>query len=441
MKKLVFLILFISSFRLSLGQTKWTYQECILYALENNLELVNYNYLIDRHKLNYKSALGNFLPSVSADAGYNINIGKTVDPNTNSIIERDFFSNSYGISGSLVLFSGFRKFNQLSFEKYNLAATKETVDSEKNRIAFQVLEAYTLHLIQKRLWEIQNDQVDLAKQELYRIEKNMELGLVSGSELRDAEARLAQDEFLLVQFHNQQKKSEFSLKRLMNLPVDSSILVEDIDMIANSSGQIPDSLYQQAQVILPSIKALNYQLEAAKKSVSTAKSYLSPTLSVYGGINTGYYETLTNEQGDIVPFRSQMDNNMRMNYGLSLQIPIFSGFQRRINIQQSTVARAQAKNNLDIGLRNLNYEIDEAIIDLTGAEAEYESALKKEESMVIAFRIAERRREEGLINLMEYFEVKNNLARASAEVVRTKLQLFMMERTINFYLTGSLIEE
>ncbi len=441
MKKIVFLILLISSFRSTHGQTEWTYQECILYALENNLELVNYNYLIENQRLNYKSALGNFLPSVSADAGYNINIGKTVDPNTNAIIEKDFFSNSYGISGSLVLFSGFRKLNQLSFEKYNLAATQEIVVGEKNRIAFQVLEAYTLHLIQKRLWEIQNDQVDLAKHELYRIEKNMELGLVSGSELRDAEARLAQDEFLLVQLHNQQKKSEFSLKRLMNLPVDSSLLVVDIDMISNPSFKVPDSLYQQAQVILPSIKSLNYRLEAAKKSVSAARSLLSPTLSVYGGINTGYYETSTNEQGDIVPFKSQMDNNMRMNYGLSLQIPIFSGFQRRINIQQSTIARAQAKNNLNIGLRNLNYEIDEAVIDLTGAEVEYASALKKEESMVIAFRIAERRREEGLINLMEYFEVKNNLARASAEVVRTKLQLFMMERTINFYLTGSLIEE
>jgi len=56
-----------------------------------------------------------------------------------------------------------------------------------------------------------------------------------------------------------------------------------------------------------------------------------------------------------------------------------------------------------------------------------------------AFKIAEKKREKGLIGMMEYDEARNNLGVAAAESLRTNLQLFLAEKTMKFYLTGQII--
>jgi len=128
-----------------------------------------------------------------------------------------------------------------------------------------------------------------------------------------------------------------------------------------------------------------------------------------------------------------------MSYGLSLQIPLFAGFGRRIDVQRAIVARDQTNNALQIGLQQLEYDIHEAWLDLQGAESEYLSALKGEAAMRQAFKIAEKKREKGLIGMMEYDEARNNLGVAAAESLRTNLQLFLAEKTMKFYLTGQII--
>jgi outer membrane protein len=438
--KIFFTIFFLSIATIVQGQRTWTFQECIRYATENNLELKNYLYNIESHRLGMNVAVWNFLPTLSAYTGYDINIGKTIDPNTNIVVQRDFFSNAYGIGGNLILFNGFRQINRLSFEKYNLLMANEVAEKWKNNLAYNVLEAYVNHLIQIGLMQIQQNQLDISKQELYRIQKHIELGMASGSERYEAESRLARDEFQLVQLQNLQKKSGFDLRKLMNLPLEMGLEINDIETDNFALTEDGTGLYAAAKSSLPEIKIMYYQVESSKRNTRMAKSYLFPTVSFSGRINTGFYETYTDEAGKVIPYREQLDNNRRMGYGISMNIPLFDGFYRRINVQRVLIEQHKAQNDLEIGLQNLKYDIEKAIVDYQGAGAEYEAAIKKEKSMEMAFTIAVRRREKGLISMLEYFEAKNGLAQASVEVLRTKLQLFLREKTLNFYFTGSFIE-
>lgn len=440
MRKMFAFLLLMCLAAVAQGQKEWSYEECIRYALDNNLELANARYDIETIRLNYKAALYSFLPSVGATSGYDINIGKTVDPNTNDMVDREFFSNSYGISASLVLFNGFRKINEAAFGKYNTMAGNSAFEAARNELAFLVLNACAAHLIQQGLWKIQSEQQTLSEREVLRIKKYIELGLASGSDLYDAEARLARDEFLLVQLDNMAKKSLFQLQKLMNMPFDSTLAISVITIaIPETNNPSSDSLFRSAKEKMPQIKMLERRLDAAKKQVRIAQSSLTPTLSAYGGISAGYYETSTDEYGAVIPYTEQLKNNRRMAYGLSLQIPLLNGFSRRIYIRQAAVAREQTSNALQIGLQELENDIQEALLEQRGAEAEYYSALKREAGMRQAFRIAERKREKGLISMMEYDEAKNNLGNAAAESLRAGLQRFLAEITIRFYMTGEII--
>ena len=185
------------------SQQPMDYVSCVEYALENNLALKSFDYRIQRQASNYVSAYGNMLPNLSASTNLNISQGRTPDPNTNQIIDADpFLSNNLSISSGITLFNGFRLQNQLKFEKYRLLAANEDYLKQKNDITYLILDAYVQYLISLGLTDIQKEQLEASEKEVYRIRKQIELGLSSGSDLYEAEAQKSTDEFLLVQNQN-----------------------------------------------------------------------------------------------------------------------------------------------------------------------------------------------------------------------------------------------
>ncbi len=441
MKNLIITGILLGYYTFTFGQETWSYQECISYAWENNLNLRNENFDTRRQQLNYASAKHNFLPSVSGEVGYDQQFGRSTDPTTNDIIDKSFSSNSYRINASLLLFNGFRQQNQLKYEKYRFLSAKSSYEKQKNDVAFKVIDSYINHLINTGVVAIRTEQLDISQKEVHRIQKSIELGLASKSDLYDAEARMAEDEYKLIRSQNQANRSENDLKSLMNLAIDTTLVLNDITIDELLTEVSYDSLVRSAQTNLPEIKSTYALLTSAQKQVSAARAALSPSLYTYFNWNTGYYETNVNSQtGEIYPFNEQFRNNRNINVGLSLQVPIFDKFSRRNRLQEAKISRDQAENELELTLSTMDYEVNQALLDWKGAVAEYKSGVKGTESIEQAFIVAEKKREKGLIGIMEYYEAKNRLAEAKAEQLRTELQLFLMEKTIRYYLTGSYLE-
>ncbi len=441
MKILLTAFLFLALVFQGMCQKQWTYQECAKYAQEHNIELNNSQLQVEQQRVFAKDAKNDLLPNISGFVGYGINQGRSVDPNTNTYVESEFFNNSYEISGSMNLFNGFRKQNRISFEKYNLSAEEEAYEARKNQLNYDVLEAYINYQVDKGLIEIIGEQKELSERELDRITKFIELGRAAGSEKYEVEARLANDEFLLIQQQNRANLSLLELKRLMNYPIDSSLVTEELRLFEGVDPNITlDSMFDQAKANLPRMKSLTNRLNAAEKQVKMAQATLYPSLDLYANYSTRYSDTFVEQNGDVISFNDQFKNNQSLNYGLGLAIPLFDAFSRRNQIQVTKIAREQAVNNYKTGLQNLEYEIYQVQLEWHAAISEYLSAVKREQSEETALEAATRRREKGLISVMEYYEARNNSAIAQAEILRTSLQTFLKERTVNFYLTGTLLD-
>ncbi len=54
-----------------------------------------------------------------------------------------------------------------------------------------------------------------------------------------------------------------------------------------------DSVYALASVVLPRLKEINFELNAAKKQYAASKGYISPRLSAQGQVYTGYYNVIS----------------------------------------------------------------------------------------------------------------------------------------------------
>ena len=93
----------------------------------------------------------------------------------------------------------------------------------------------------------------------------------------------------------------------------------------------------------------------------------------------------------------------------------------------------QAKNNLEIQEQELFQLLQQLVQDNRALIAEYEQSQKQVESQQIAFNIAQKRYEKGLINALELFQAKNLYGVAQNQNLQVGLRLKVNQSTIDFY--------
>jgi outer membrane protein len=88
----------------------------------------------------------------------------------------------------------------------------------------------------------------------------------------------------------------------------------------------------------------------------------------------------------------------------------------------------------------LYYEIESYCQDLSAMSAEYLQAIKQTESNQLAFDVAQKKKEQGLFNVVEFYTSKNLLSNAQGELLRTRLQYLLKRKTIDFYMGKPVFE-
>ena len=105
------------------SQKAMTLQECIAYALENNLTLKRQELQTQISKNNYKQSYFNLLPDLGARGSHNIGRGRVADYSTFAY-SNNLNSGSVGLSSNLTIFSGFQNLNAIRVEYYNFLSSK-----------------------------------------------------------------------------------------------------------------------------------------------------------------------------------------------------------------------------------------------------------------------------------------------------------------------------
>jgi outer membrane protein TolC len=223
----------------------------------------------------------------------------------------------------------------------------------------------------------------------------------------------------------------------MNFPVGDELQLQEIngiDIIQSAVFENADSVYSLALQHLPAVKAKHQQLKAVEKSLAIAKGSLYPSLSLSGGYYTGYHETNTDNMGNIISFKNQFKNNAAQSVGLSLSIPLFNRWNNRSEIKINKMELEKEHVSLDNFKNQLYYEIESYCQELSAMSAEYIQTKKQTESNRLAFEVAEKKREQGLFNIIDFYTSKSLLSNAQSELLRTRLQYFLKRKTIDFYL-------
>lgn len=433
------LVLFLSAFSFSaFAQEAWSLDECVSYAIEHNLSLNDFEYTELSDEETYKQSIRNLLPSVNGYTDYFQSFGRAADPNSNIFVNSDFFANNYSLTATIDLFQGFQKINTIRASKLIYGASLEDVEQQKFLLAFRVMKAYYDIKFFEGLLVISQEQLQISQNNFDLVKRQVELGLKAGADLYEAESLLLTDELALTQSQNNFQKAQLQLIQEMNFIGESSILLEPFirDKQLTERGVTvvqQDSIFNNAMSFIPLIKAQQLRAAAAKKQLSAARGLYYPRLSLAAGYGTGYFETFINDAGIVIPFREQLKNNASKYIGFSLNIPILNGWSARSKVKQQKIELLRADNNLDLQEQQLYLTIQELIQDYNSLQVEIAQSAKKVQAQELAFTIAQKRYDRGLVSVLDLTQAKNLFATAQNENLQVLLRFYLNKSTLDFY--------
>lgn len=439
---IIWIVLLVFSSKIVLAQKQWTLEECISYAVQNNLNLKESQLQNEINNENYNQSIRDLLPNTNFGTNSNFYFGKSIDPVTNDYVNTQFFSSSYRLNASADLFSGFTKLNYIKFRRLNYLAGVEDERHQKNEVAFNVMSAYFDVHFYDGLIDIAVEQKKLSELNLKHTLALVKTGLKAKADILEMESRMAAEELYVIQTRNSYQTALLSLKQAMNLETGEQLVLKDfpvMSIISKLSVSDSDSIFAVALRHHPIIKAQDIRKQAAKRNLSIARGRLMPTIGIYGGYASNYSAVKVAEY--TIPFNDQLKNNLSQNMGVSLNIPLFHRWSIRSDVKLAKLSLVQAETNYEIANHELYYEIEQNYQDLFALFTEYGQAVKQYEAAEIAYRAAEKKLEQGIVSTIEFYDSKNLMAQSKSSVLRIKLQYEFKKRTIDFFMGIPLYSE
>ena len=134
-----------------------------------------------------------------------------------------------------------------------------------------------------------------------------------------------------------------------------------------------------------------------------------------------------------MPFREQFRDNTSRFYGLSLNVPISNGWSARSRVKQAKIEKLRQQNNLEVQEQVLFQTIQQLVQEHNSLLVQSEQSVQNMEAQRMAFTIAQKRYEKGLINGIELFTAKNLFASAQNENLQVRLRSEINKSTLDFY--------
>ncbi len=443
MIRLIFTVFFVSLSVFGLSQ-EMKMEACINYALEHNIELFNTEINASIAKEQYQQSKRNILPVIETGISANQLFGRSIDPKTNAYVSKgSILSANMYLGAQINLFAGFKKQNNIRYNKLQYLMSQEQVSQSQMELAFKVMNAYYDVLYFSELEKIAADQVELTKLNLRRIQKQIELGLKAESDLLEIQAQEAAETHRQITVKNKKETALLTLKKLMNFPLNKVIYISENKLVNDKKTDVSvNNIYEAAHSHMPLLKKSELNVKAVQKYLAIQRGNLYPSLNFGGNISSSYTNSWkepidpnNNDLGyETVSLNQQISDNISKQLFLQLNFPIFSRWSNRSAIKIAKYNVETARNELKETEQALHQEITEDYQQLKALEEEQNQLKIKQQAMEEAYKIAEKKLEQGLINVIDFYTAKNQLANAEAELLRTQLQRIIKEKTIDFYL-------
>lgn len=430
-----------------LAQKTWTLEECIVYALENNIQIKQSRLQTQTAEINLLQSKLDFAPSVNGNASLGNSWGRN-QGQSGLYINESTLSNSFGLNGNIELFGGMKKWNTLQKSELDLKASNYISEEMENDISLGLTGAYLNIIYNHELLHVAEQQVEVTRQQIERTKNLVEAGTLPRGDLLEIQAQGATEETNLITAENNLALAYLDLKQYLDLPAETDLEIDFPKIELSQDIQIipSEQVYSNAVDIMPEIKGGEINLQSAEKSVKIAQGSLYPSLSLNGGISTNYYSSaqrliyVDNADGtsdpvwEDIPYSDQLDLNTGEYLTLNLNIPIFNGYAVKSNVKRAKVQTVDQSFRLQLRKNELRKNIEQKYHDAIAAYKTYNASKFSVESLSEAFKYTEEKFNVGMVNSVDYSLAKIKLTQAQSQFLQAKYDYIFKTKILDFYM-------
>lgn len=417
MKGLIFFLLLCIS---ASAQKSYSLAECIAQAQQQNPDVLLQSLQISRAGTTLDQSLKSRLPIVSGSVSSGLNGGRSIDPFTNSFVQRNISYNSFNVSTSWPLFNGFSLRNQIEKNRVNKEAEQVQLEVVRKEMKLAVIEAYGNVVIRHELIRLQREGLQDLQEQAVSVKERTKEGLMASFSLIETEAQVANARFELTIAESNHLLAKKLLAQLMMTDDDFEVRVPQLSLLLS----VPKNAEQH-----PALQLWDERIRSARYGVDIARAERYPRLFLNLGLGTSYSSGAVNE----FSYFQQLGHNFNQFAGLSLSIPVFSNGQTASRIEvariEEKIVRIQ-KNKAEI---QLNSQIETLKLELTTLKEKFNSAEINLEAQTQLYEATKEKFKEGLVNQMELNTYRLNREKAQLQHIQTRYELYFKNKILETF--------
>lgn len=412
------------------AQKKWALQECIEYAIKNNLNIKKYlnDELLAKNQLDTTKRW--WWPKISTSLENNLDLG-VYDNKSEKRHQRH--STLLKIDTSTDLYNGGLSILQKEKAEIDFKASKQNTAVLINEISLLITNSFLNILLNKELKNIALENLETSRELLEQTQDRYKAGAITQAELSKAQSDVAFSKKNVVEAQIKVDRSLFDLA--LTLQLDNYELFDIQEYMAPAELEKPledfNKVLQRAYTLQPSMKYRALIIASRKKSTQISKASLMPRISFKYKINTNQSGRINTQVYDI-PMFSQLRNNMIHTLNISLTMDIWNPMQK-LNVQKSMIEEDIARNAFLLEKQKLLRDVQSAFFEKKNSYASYEASLKNVKYAEIAQDDAKKSYEAGKISIYDYNRSIGYLTIAQSRMLQSRYHYIFKSKIVDFY--------
>lgn len=420
------------------GQKKWTLEDCIQYAIENNITLQQARLQKQSATETRKQSSAALLPTLSASTNQSVGYRPWTQSGTMTVsngtvstdVTKTYYNGSYGLNASWTVWNGGQNTNQLKMDRLSEQQADLSISETANSIQERIAQLYVQILYVAESVEVERQNLETSKKNEERGQQMVEVGKMSKADLAQLTAQRATDEYDIVQAQTQLAEYKLQLRQLLEITDGSDF---DVAIPATTDEQaladIPSlqSVYEAALAQRPEIQNAKLGIESSDLQLKIAKAGWLPTINMTAGVGTSTNSMSSNTWG------SQMKTNFDASAGVGVNVPIIDGRKTKTAVNRAKIAHEQAELDLLDQQKQLYSTIEGYWLDALNNQQKFRAATASVESEQASYDLLSEQFHLGLKNIVELMTGKDKLILAQQNRLQAKYTTILSQQLLRFY--------
>lgn len=399
--KFLYTTLFLCLVLLLSAQETWTLEQCIQQAIQQHLPLQSADLQIQQAALNCQEQRASRLPQASVGSRLGLQLGRTVDPTTNTFDNQSISYNLWQMNASMPIYQGGRMKHSIRQSEYLITAAQADKAQVELDIKVQTTALYLEILLAKEGLHLALQNLGGTAQQVEQITQLVQAGLQPQNQLTNLEAQQARQEQARVQAHNQLEQAYLNLYHFLGLPMNKNIkiaaTVEEIAIQQQWDRAEVQNLIERS----PALQAAQARQVANGLTANILQADRLPNVSLSIGLNSNFssaaqrvtsvtevpYAQAVMLQGNEVTLEGTqqvpvLDNNpyfnqIKENFGqvveLNISYPLYDGGRYQRRMEKAQLEQLQSHLQVETAIRNARHILRRLLTDIAAASQNYEA--------------------------------------------------------------------